>query len=61
MAVIDNVQVVRRNHTYPLAVELIVWECPSCGIVYGIPTAFADSTRFPRRPHNHEPTRARHW
>lgn len=36
---------VERNATYGEVVTLVVWECPSCGIVYGIPKSFADACR----------------
>lgn len=36
---------VNRNFTYPVDVQLVVWECPTCGIVYGIPKSFADACR----------------
>lgn len=36
---------VNREYTYPITVKLVVWECPSCGIVYGIPRHFVDELR----------------
>lgn len=35
----------QRRHVYDIKVRLVVWECPSCGIVYGIPDEFADDLR----------------
>lgn len=35
----------QRNTTYDVITRLVVWECPSCGIVYGIPQSFADDCR----------------
>ena len=34
-----------RNVTYDVVTSLVVWECPSCGIVYGIPRQFADQIK----------------
>ena len=34
-----------RNGVYDVITELVVWECPVCGIVYGVPKDFADSLR----------------
>ena len=36
---------VTRECVYPVQVRLIVWECPSCGIVYGVPEYFANALR----------------
>lgn len=36
---------VERLHEYPYKVSLIIWECPTCGIVYGIPREFANEVR----------------
>lgn len=33
----------RRRHVYPEVVNLCVWQCPECGIVYGIPQDFANA------------------
>ncbi len=40
-----TVIVTNQRHTYGVNVTLIVWECPSCGIVYGIPEDFANACR----------------
>lgn len=34
-----------RNQRYETWVTLVVWECPTCGIVYGIPDSFAKALR----------------
>lgn len=39
------IKAANRQHHYAINVDLIVWECPSCGIVYGIPKKFADECR----------------
>jgi hypothetical protein len=31
--------------TYGIQVDLVVWECPTCGIVYGIPVKFANACK----------------
>lgn len=43
MAVIDTVRAAQRNHSYGITVELKVRECPTCGIVYGVPADFYDA------------------
>ncbi len=40
-----TVRTFQRQHTYRVEVEMIVWECPNCGIVHGIPRSFADECR----------------
>jgi hypothetical protein len=45
-----HVIAVRRNHTYPLTIQLEVMDCPVCGIVYGLPKEFADDLRRQGRP-----------
>lgn len=37
--------IANRQHTYGVDITLVVWECPSCGIVYGIPEDFAEACR----------------
>lgn len=45
MADIGNAINTRRRYAYPITVQLRVWECGICGIVYGIPDDFADQLR----------------
>lgn len=40
-----RIRAAQRKHTYDVAVTLVVWECPSCGIVYGVPKSFVDDCR----------------
>lgn len=40
-----SVITVNRQNTYGITVRLAVWECPACGVVYGIPEALADACR----------------
>jgi len=42
---VTEVRVINHQHTYGVNVSLVVWECPSCGVVYGIPQSFADECR----------------
>jgi uncharacterized Zn finger protein (UPF0148 family) len=45
MSDIGTVLETQRRYDYPVTIDLRVWECPACGIVYGIPVDFADSLR----------------
>jgi hypothetical protein len=35
----------KRGYIYPQTVQLLVWECNGCGIVYGVPEEWATAKR----------------
>ena len=41
----STIRAANRNHVYGVNVSLVVNECPSCGIVYGVPDDFYEACR----------------
>ena len=46
----ERVVAAKRDYRYGLTVDLVVLECPTCGIVHAIPEDFREAIRKAGRP-----------